>query len=515
MGMNGSRMMDMERRGEEGEDRSREDGNDESESVGVREKEEMEGRFVLAMGMGYREFVDALKRNAPRILLVGDTGTGKSSLVNLVFGSRLALVGHGGRPCTQHFAEFGPTDESPVRIIDSKGVEKLTVDQQMEELRTMIAEVRMSTNLLDHIHLVWYFVGSRWQESDQKYVVTLLESCGVVLVINKRDLRSNEEVANLRQAITEDFPGLAVAECGDPRESGAWIPQDGCPQGHDEEFIVVNVKRRTWHCRFTETVSSIDGREEVACGASGNDQPFGAKELVELSLDRLPAECRKSFLCAQRVDLTRMHIQAAGIITAATATATVVGAAPLPFSDMPPLVAIEAGMIATLMRTYNVPFQLTDVLAINTGALGLGAGIAYAVAQALKASGFFVAAGMAIDMTVAGTAVMTMGISVAIVCARCRENGLIPEDLSAEIHSQTSRLEVGDLVNAVRTRGAASVDGQIAEIIRMSSTSDANPSEVARDNLRDIQRRALNSAGAIERIHSTSGNEIGWALPNQ
>ena len=46
----------------------------------------------------YRKVQESIKK--PNILLAGSTGAGKSSLINMIFGDKLAVVGT-GKPVTQ------------------------------------------------------------------------------------------------------------------------------------------------------------------------------------------------------------------------------------------------------------------------------------------------------------------------------------------------------------------------------------------------------------------------------
>ena len=57
----------------------------------------------------------------PNVLIAGATGVGKSSLINYIFGDKVAEVGT-GKPVTQKIDVY-ESDSSDVRIFDSKGYE--------------------------------------------------------------------------------------------------------------------------------------------------------------------------------------------------------------------------------------------------------------------------------------------------------------------------------------------------------------------------------------------------------
>jgi uncharacterized protein (DUF697 family)/energy-coupling factor transporter ATP-binding protein EcfA2 len=410
----------------------------------------------------YARYVESLRENSPRILLVGDSGLGKSACVNVVFGfhpdSGGAEVRAGGRPCTQRFAEYGPTDFAPVRVIDSKGVEKMAVAEQMKELRGYIRAASAERDVLRHVHLVWYFIGDRWQEADLFLVRELMEMTGVVVVLSKRDQRTEEGAANLKQAVRDDLGDSAfVAEVGDPRGTRNWIPSD-CGEGHGEEWIEVNMRSKTWRC-VAEVAIGPETGDPILCERHGDDSPFGHRALVHASLDLLPKICRQSFLSAQRVDMSAKHTRAAAVIGAFTASAAGVGAVPIPFADLPVLLAMEASMAASLIAVYGVPFDAfgaDQLIAIHSGVVGVGGAVGYFTAQVLKGIPGLNIAGSSIDMMIAATAVATLGVAMSVVLTRAisADTVDVTGDAKRMIGLVASRVDVGNAVRSI-TRGGS------------------------------------------------------------
>lgn len=62
----------------------------------------------------FNETVQNVRR--PNVLVVGITGAGKSSLINAVFGGRLAQVGD-GVPVTQHYTRFVLPDKPVIGML--------------------------------------------------------------------------------------------------------------------------------------------------------------------------------------------------------------------------------------------------------------------------------------------------------------------------------------------------------------------------------------------------------------
>lgn len=235
--------------------------------------------------------------------MVGDTGTGKSSLINIVFGfttnsAEGAYVRAGGAPVTQEFNQYGPTDVAPVRIIDGKGIERKTVREQMDDIQEYIEEQARDGDQNNQIHLVYYFAGERFQISDIDIIDELKKQCGVIVVLNKCDVRSDEWVKNMEQEIRNNFNEIPIAKCGDPRGTNNWIPlhctNNKCPSSTFEPDV--DYPNKTWRCSavIDACISHTSGDwETIYCPGEGNDQPFGHKELVKMSHDLLPILCRR------------------------------------------------------------------------------------------------------------------------------------------------------------------------------------------------------------------------------
>jgi predicted GTPase len=64
-----------------------------------------------------------MKNSNIRVLLIGYTSTGKSSLINCFAGSNVALVSFNGLPVTQNIEEYFLSDLNLI-LIDSMGLEK-------------------------------------------------------------------------------------------------------------------------------------------------------------------------------------------------------------------------------------------------------------------------------------------------------------------------------------------------------------------------------------------------------
>ena len=138
--------------------------------------------------MTYQDAAEVLEKdNLPpaNIIVAGITGTGKSTLINAVFGSELAETGK-GRPVTAHIAEY-KKDEIPICIWDTVGLEldSAKTKESINSIRDTIASKADSDDHFDHIHAIWYCINSgsnRYQGAEVDFIKSLY-SIGVPFII--------------------------------------------------------------------------------------------------------------------------------------------------------------------------------------------------------------------------------------------------------------------------------------------------------------------------------------------
>ncbi len=104
----------------------------------------------------YKKAQAKLLNNSPSILIVGDTGVGKSSLINAVFGFDKAKVGN-GKPVTMDFDYYEATPTRPVNLYDSKGFE-LGDEKRPQRIKKFLQEKTQEAtkDILKGVHAIWY-----------------------------------------------------------------------------------------------------------------------------------------------------------------------------------------------------------------------------------------------------------------------------------------------------------------------------------------------------------------------
>lgn len=108
-----------------------------------------------------KEELDRLrgKVKKPNILIAGATGSGKSSVVNHVFGRDLTKVA-AGEPVTRGIHQF-MSDEIAIVLYDSEGYEIGSARQQAYADEVIgFVERAQTKGAAEQIHLVWYVINA-------------------------------------------------------------------------------------------------------------------------------------------------------------------------------------------------------------------------------------------------------------------------------------------------------------------------------------------------------------------
>lgn len=322
----------------------------------------------------------------PNILLIGCTGSGKSSLINYCFGEALAETGV-GKPVTQTIDCYS-SPAVPVVIFDSKGYEIGSEAEKsfMQDVIGLTADVSNTGDSSKSIHLAWYCiqaVGARITDFDIESINRVRQNTPVAVVLTKSDLISEEDAVVFKKAIKDRVRDIEIFE-----------------------------------------VSTAQQLAGLKLG-----------DLIDWSIKSLPDALKMAFIAAQRLSLEAKRQEAEAVILQHSALAMAPAASPIPFSDAPLLLANQYKMISRIMFIYGLDGLGAKIKALVAAAVSgilpkLGK---YLVANALKLiPGFGSAAGAAINAGVASTLTYALGQAIAVTCHTLVEKGLegSPDKLS-------------------------------------------------------------------------------------
>lgn len=314
----------------------------------------------------------------PNILILGQTGVGKSSLINTIFEKNIAAVSN-TKAQTRGFHVYSDKDV-PVNIIDSEGYEL----EKSADFKKMIEEYLNLhfDELTKQIHLAWYCISissARVLPYDIDILKFLLEknipTC-VVLTQCDNDTPEGTTAAQLKKVIDDNFSGKI--EC----------------------FQVSN-------------------DEEI-------NKQLNIDELMYWSRNNLSEEnLRLGFAVAQKKNLELKKEDAEKRIKYYAASAAAVGATPIPVSDAVLLTALQVKMCADIFGIYgldnNISSTIKNVISGQVVSL-LGKTLAGNLIKLIPGAG--TAVGSVINATVATSITVSMGYAISRLTKKCIESRL-------------------------------------------------------------------------------------------
>ncbi len=256
---------------------------------------------------------------APNIAVIGRSGVGKSSLINRVFGADLAATG-AGKPITRFYRRYA--DEHIV-LFDTPGWEAGADGEAAfyADTQAFLQHYRTVTPT-DHIHMVWYTLdapGARFTKFDAALIGNLLRNYPVFVVLTKCDIARDEEKAAITQEITV-----------------ARLP-------------------------------NVVGTAQVAAQPN-RGEPMGVDQLVNASFEQLPLLERQAFelVASVKAALDQAMVargkSARKHILIASGEAAAAGAIPIPFLDVPILLAVSNAMIYHVGEVYGLSKSAVDAM---------------------------------------------------------------------------------------------------------------------------------------------------------
>lgn len=312
------------------------------------------------------------------IAVFGKTGVGKSTLVNAIFGDRVAPTGIGA-PVTMG-SHLYLDRRGTLGVIDTRGVEIGRDDDELiKELTKAVKESRAKP-VEEQIHLAWYCVRGmdrRFEEAEDRFVRTLAQL---------------------------DLPVLMVL---------TQVPM------RDEQF----------HPDAVELARQIEARDLPIFGGrpfmtyAMRDQfsgqpPYGLIDVLRATFHLAPEAVQAALAAAQEIDLELKASQSNKAIAAAVTGSAAAAAVPIPFSSAAVLVPIQLSMMARIAHLHGLGLEKSALLAVASTSLATSAGRAAASSLLKLIPGAGSIAGGVINASVASGFTLAMGQSWLVVCQK-------------------------------------------------------------------------------------------------
>lgn len=201
------------------------------------------------------------------IIVAGITGAGKSTLINAVFGKELAPTGI-GKPVTNAPEKY-EGENVPIRIWDTVGFELSEEKRRtvINDIRDIICRKNKEKDKFDRIHAIWYCVntgGHRFQETEAHFIIDLHRLQVPFIIVMTQCCSKNDDI-KFENEIKESLSKKGVTD----------IP-----------IVQVYAKKK-----------------EIDFGDEKRIIPVkGLKELVDLTIKKIPDYIKNGLIAAQRID---------------------------------------------------------------------------------------------------------------------------------------------------------------------------------------------------------------------
>ncbi|WP_110929628.1 GTPase family protein [Bacillus massiliglaciei] len=337
----------------------------------------------------------------PRIALVGRRGSGKSSLINAMFGKEKQYVSSVKSGTGKGKWLWYPSqEEKKIRLLDSRGLGESEKPTEEISETTPIAELAKAV------------------KNEQPDVFLFL------IKAKETDSRIEEdlqELNKLRKIVKEehhyDVPVLCVITQVDELDPPHYkqTPFDAHPKKKEniDEAVQLMAKRFQENgiplLNIIPTCSYVDFNDK---GGIDYDMRWNIDELSHYLIEALPSEAKlRTAKAIQSHYVKRKY--ALTIVGTFTAITGLIGAEPIPFADFPILTAMQGLMIIIIGFIADKELN-TKAAGEFIAAIGVNVGIGLLVREGVRAAVRVIpAAGHAVSGAVAGA--VTYGIGQAAI----------------------------------------------------------------------------------------------------
>lgn len=316
------------------------------------------------------------------VLVLGNSGVGKSTLINAVLGEQVAKTSFGTRGTTSELSIYD-SPSIPFRVIDSIGFEPSLIKsfKAVNAVRSWSRASAKEGNEQNKIDVIWFCIDGTAAKLFPQTIrnlsnaVAMWKSVPIIAVITKSYSKPDRErnIAMVREA----FAGQRVE-----RNVRAIIPVVA------QTFVL----------------------DDTAFAG-----PEGISELIDATMQAMPDGMRGGSRDLMSFKLNRKRVLAQGLIGACVAAGATVGAVPIPIADSLILSPLELAELNGLARLYGIDKEedskhfLDSIVQVGTAGT-----IAHSAISAIKAIPGINIAASVLNAVVAASIIAALGEGAVI-----------------------------------------------------------------------------------------------------
>lgn len=311
------------------------------------------------------------------VLVIGNSGVGKSTLINAALGEERAETGWGTKGTTKELVIYS-SEKIPFRIIDTVGFEPSFIKerQAINSVKTWSKSSAKKGHEDNQINVIWFCVDGAARKlfskaiQDLSKATSMWETVPVIVVITKS--YSVPERAENIEMVNNAF-----------------------------------AKQKRYSKNLRKVIPVV--ASTFVLNDSAYAAPEGITELIDATNELMPEGIMASETDIAAFKLNRKRVMAHGITGMSTTAAVVVGAVPIPFADAAILSPIEIALVNGLSRIYEINDEGSKELFNSIVEVGTVSMAAKTALNALKAIPGINLGANVLNAIIAGCFVATLG----------------------------------------------------------------------------------------------------------
>jgi uncharacterized protein len=364
------------------------------------------GKPVAGLRTDLRELrTTLLGTRPPRLVLVGRRGSGKSSLINAIFGEAVARLGHeqaqtGEATWHSHSGALGQLD-----FLDTRGFQEATrpteKDESKSPLRSILAALKKR-----QADAVLFVVKASEVDAAMKADLKLLKS-----LLNKIKRRSGSVVPLVAVVTHCDLvePKDVRLHCSD-QESPEELGEKRDRIDRIEELLSEQLQDVAIVAEALMSVIGVSSYQSWnSDGILRSDQRWGIDRLCEVLYERLPGEAKLELAKVARVR-SLQHKIASRCIAATASLCAGIALTPVPLADLIPITSLQVALVMSIAFVGGKRIDKSSAAEFVV-AIGANVGVGFALREGTRALVKFVlpGAGSAVSSGVAFAGTWAIG----------------------------------------------------------------------------------------------------------